>query len=150
MTGIASWRRPPLVLAAAVVLAAALAGARARRPAPEALDLSDWDVPRLAEHLRGRGLPLRAVSTIKDGPIGNNAYLLTADRTWKDLTHLSRGREHIDRWRGTLYCERLRQPGNRDEQAALWGDCCLLVGPFLFFGDRELLRKVREALRDRE
>jgi hypothetical protein len=146
--GIASWRRPALVLALAALLAAALVGARLRRAAQPTLDLSGWDVPRLVEHLRGRGLPLRAVSTIKDGPIGNSAYLTTTDRSWRELNLLFAAPEQIDHWQGTLYCERVRPRGSRDEQAALWGDCCLLVEPFLFFGDRELLLKVREALRD--
>jgi hypothetical protein len=28
----------------------------------------------------------------------------------------------------------------------LWGDCCLVSGPFVFFGDPELLAEIRACL----
>jgi hypothetical protein len=30
----------------------------------------------------------------------------------------------------------------------LWGDSCLLAGPFLFFGDQDLLDRIRAILSD--
>jgi hypothetical protein len=55
-------------------------------------------------------------------------------------------RERIHSWRGTLFC--LRKSGENDwsDLVLSWGDCCLEAGPFLFFGDRELLARVRAAL----
>src|SRR5262249_15854798 len=44
--------------------------------------------------------------------------------------------------------ERVSQPGGGrlDLQVQLWGDdCCLEVGPFVFFGDPGLLARVRRA-----
>src|SRR5262249_45518279 len=111
-------------------------------------DAAGWDVPRMAEHLRSRGLTFRLIPGDEAGVnIAHSAYLTTTARTWQQLNVLPRAREHIGDWEGTLHCERLNQPGARDLQIQLWGDCCLKVGPFIFFGDPELLAQVRTALR---
>jgi hypothetical protein len=136
----------------APVLAIVLAGAwewggGASRGAPAA-DLSGWELPQLVEHLNAHGMGLRVVSVTKtNAPQGtNSAFLTTTKQTWSDLTHLLKVTEKIDTWAGTLYCERLHQPGARALQIELWGDCCLVVGPFLFFGDRELLARASAIL----
>jgi hypothetical protein len=124
-------------------------GQRAGGPAPAAGPLDDWDVPRLVAHLNGKGLGLRVVSTLKvGGGTHRMAFLTTTDQGWEELTRLLRGRSQIDRWRGTLYCERGPAGGDWDDLKRQWGDCCLVVGPFLLFGDRELLGRVRAALSD--
>jgi hypothetical protein len=138
---------------ASVPLAGALlihcVGQRRDGPAPVAGPLDDWDIPRLVAHLNGQGLGLRVVSTLK-GRVGSDrtAFLTTTDQGWEELSRLIRGRSQIDRWRGTLYCERGPAGGDWDDLKRQWGDCCLVVGPFLLFGDRELLGRVRAALSD--
>src|SRR5262249_40297666 len=103
--------------------------------------------PQLVAHLNGEGLPLRLVSNRKDGVVAHTAYLTITGRTWEDLIGLRVYPEEIRHWRCTLYCERgTGSEDNWSDLSQLWGDCCLVVGPFLFFGDRELLGRVRAAL----
>jgi hypothetical protein len=124
-------------------------GERTGGPATAAAPLDDWDVPRLVACLNGKGLGLRVVSTLKGGGGSDRlAFLTTTDQGWEELSRLPRGRPQIDRWRGTLYCERGPAGGDWADLKREWGDCCLVVGPFLLFGDRELLGRVRAALPD--
>lgn len=141
-------RSPLLVLLAAALLAAAV-GQRKRTytEAPPALD--DWDIPQFVASLNGKGLGLRLVSTQKNGLIGQTAFLTSTDKEWIDLNPLPKVPKHITRWQGTLYCERgVREP-NWSKLTGQWGDCWLAVGPFLLYGDRELLARVRAAFKTR-
>jgi hypothetical protein len=146
---------------ASVLLAGALlvycVRQRTGRPATAAAPLDDWDIPRLVAYLNGKGLGLRLVSTRKDGVINQTAFLTTTNKGWEDCNTLRKDRQKIDLWRGTLHCELWRGTLHRErglsrddlsDQPHLWGGCCLAVGPFLLFGDRELLGRVREALSD--
>jgi hypothetical protein len=120
-------------------------GSRATVAAPP----DDWDIPRLVAYLNGKGLGLRVVSTLKGGGGSDRmAFLTTTDKGWEELSRPLRGRSQIERWRGTLYCERGPSGGDWADLKRQWGDCCLVVGPFLLFGDRELLGRVRAALSD--
>ncbi len=106
-------------------------------------------VQRVVDYLKGKGLGLRVVSTLKDGGGTNRmAFLTTTDQGWEELSRLPRGRSQVDQWRGTLYCERGPAGGDWADLQRQWGDCCLVVGPFLLYGDRELLGRVRDALSD--
>ena len=124
-------------------------GQRTGGPATAATPLYDWDIPRLVAYLNGNGLGLRVVSTLKGGGGTHRlAFLTTTDQGWEDLSRLPRGRPQVERWRGTLYCERGPTGGDWDDLTREWGDCSLVVGPFLLYGDRELLGRVRAALSD--
>jgi hypothetical protein len=140
----ACWSLFGVLLAGAVLVA--LAGPRRGGRAVPALPPDDWHIPQLVSHLNREGLGLRVVSTQRDGAAGPNAFLTTTDKEWIDLTVLPKDRQQIDRWRGTLYCERFPSEVMRSDQACLWGDCCLVAGPFLLYGDRQLLARVRAAL----
>ena len=146
----------PIVLAGSLaglsLLAALLAACGWRHtddePTAATPDVAGWDVPRMAEHLRSRGLTFRLIPADEPGVnAARSAYLTTTAKTWRELTVLRRARERIGDWQGTLHCERVNQPGTLDLQIQRWGDCCLEVGPFVFFGDPELLARVRTALR---
>jgi hypothetical protein len=108
--------------------------------------LDDWDVPRLADYLNSKGLGLRVVSTQSYGGIERRAFLTTTDKGWEELSRPVRSPLHIDRWQGTLICERRPSAADWDDLTRQWEDCCLAAGPFLLFGDRELLGRVRAAL----
>jgi hypothetical protein len=139
----ACWLLSAAVLMGAllVVLAGPRGGGRTRSLPPD-----DWQIPQLVAHLNREGLGLRVVSTRVDGGVHHSAYLTTTDKEWVDLSALPRDRQQIDRWRGTLHCERFGSEHMRSDQAREWGDCCLVAGPFLLTGDRELLARVRAAL----
>jgi hypothetical protein len=139
----AYWLLPTALLAGALVVVAV--GQRPGRPATQDVPLDDWDIPQLVAYLNGEGLGLRLASVQKDGGIQHTAFLTTTDREWIDLNELPKIRNQINRWQGTLYCER-GPAEDWSERTLLWGDCCLVGGPFLFYGDRELLDRVRAAL----
>jgi hypothetical protein len=137
----------PFVLLAGALVVNHFFGQRTDSPVLAA-PLDDWDIPRLADYLNGKGVALRLVSTMNGHSTEWTAFLTTTDKGWEELSRPIRDRSHIDRWRGTLYCMRGSAGGARAELSRDWGDCCLVVGPFLLFGDRELLGQVRAALSD--
>jgi hypothetical protein len=144
--------RRRIVLAGSLAALALLAawGWRPTDDGPTAAtpDVAGWDVPRMAEHLRSRGLAFRLIPGDEPGVnAASSAYLTTTAKTWRELNALPKVRERIGDWQGTLHCERVNQPGARALQIQRWGDCCLEVGPFVFFGDPALLARVRAALR---
>jgi hypothetical protein len=132
------------------VLSAALLAAWAGRPPAgpptSAGPLDEWDIPRLLDYLNGQGLGLRLVSTRQDGVIGPGAFLTVTGRGWADCNRLAKDPRRLGAWRGTLYCE--RGPGGEAQAdlARQWGEGGLAAGPFLFFGDPQLLARVRAAL----
>ena len=146
LSGRAFWPLAPVLLIGALLTV--WVGRRTGRPATTAEPLDDWDVPQLVDYLNGKGLGLHVVSTLKGGDVYRTAFLTTTDQGWEELNRLPRGLAQLDRWRGTLHCE--RGPGGEDWDDLIrqWGDCCQVVGPFLLYGDRELLGRVRAALSD--
>lgn len=115
-------------------------------PALQPIDA--WDIPELAVYLKSRGMEVQLWAVPKSGPLSHSAYLTVTAKQWRDLNILSKDRRRIQEWRGTLYCERI---GHSDATPLLeqWGeDHCLTAGPFLLYGDAELLHRVRAALAD--
>jgi hypothetical protein len=141
-----------LSLGAALLIGLACAvaplGPRAatRKAADPLAHLHDWDVPQLVSHLEGQGLGLRPVADCERGDLRYGAYLTRTEKDWVQLSRLFKAPERIESWRGTVHCGRLTAPQARDVCSALWGDCCLIAGPFVFFGDRELLAEIRAGL----
>jgi hypothetical protein len=84
--------------------------------------------------------------TAVTGSRRNTAYLSSTDKGWAELAKLFKVREKIADWTGILYVEKRGADSDWSITVALWGDCCLVVGPFVFFGDRELLARVRDVL----
>jgi hypothetical protein len=123
-----------------ILLAAFLSGHLGNRAAaPRSLD--DWDIRELADHLNQAGLNVQLQSPRKDGAIYHNAYLTTAPRDWEELNRLSinPGPSRIHQWHGIVYCERV---GNGKLEPLDWEDHLLVIGPFSFFGDAELLERI--------
>src|SRR5262249_55096043 len=94
-------------------------------------------------HLNRAGLEVRLRSPLKNGAIGQAAFLTTTDKDWDDLNHLYKHPSRIQEWRGVVYCERV---GHSEPILRLWGDHYLVAGPFVFFGDSELLERIRAIL----
>jgi hypothetical protein len=133
-----------LVLVAALLGGLALFTWSARKPTLVSVPFSEAeDIPALVARLEAHGIRLRLVPTNRTGPVTfENAFLTNTPQTWEELNSLAKIPEHVERWRGTLYCERL--PNSRD--TSYWGHCGMQVGPFLLFGDPDLLDQVRLAL----
>jgi hypothetical protein len=100
----------------------------------------------LSEHLRKSGLPLYVVPQTDISP-EDGIYLCERPEPREQLQRLARAAERGDRWRGIVYCEFNKRLGEIDEDALNnWGEYGLRLGPFVFFGDPALLRRIRQAL----
>ena len=114
-------------------------------PVPPSLPLDRWDIPQLAAYLNEAGVALHTESVQKNGNLGQRAFLTTAKKDWEDLNGLTKDAKQIAHWRGIVYCERPRLMDVAD-LTHQWGDRCLAVEPFLFYGDAELLARIKAAL----
>jgi hypothetical protein len=114
-------------------------------PAAAWRPIHDLDIPELAVHLNRKGVEVQLWTVPKYGPLNHSAYLTSTVKKWRDLNALNKDPGRIQEWRGILYCERI---GESDATHLLeqWGDHCLIVGPFLLYGDAELLKRVSIAL----
>src|SRR5262245_13052890 len=66
-------------------------------------DMAGWDVPRMAEHLRSRGLTFRLIPADEQGiNVAHGAFLTTTAKTWQQLNALPKVREHLGDWEGTV------------------------------------------------
>ncbi len=132
---------------ASILLATSL-GKRTNSPNIPPIPLNDWDVLELAVYLNRTGMHLHVVSTAQAGGVQNTAFLTTTERSWHELNHLTKNAKQLDRWQGILYCERVESDDIRKQLADQWGEFAWSVGPFLFFGDPDLLSRVRAVLLD--
>jgi hypothetical protein len=147
MLNLRTFGRLLLGLGALAVLAV---GLRTRRgDSGTSVPLDDWDVPRLTAFLNEHGLGLRVVPTMQNGQdAGRRAYLTATDKEWEALNSLMKDPRRIDEWRGTLYCLRGKVGENWEPLTERWGATCLVIGPFLLYGDPELLALVRDAVEE--
>jgi hypothetical protein len=133
-----STRQPTAwALAACLALAAWLAcRGPAAGPAPDHL-------PGVLCRLRQRGVALRLYTPEgAQGEVGRSLYLTADRREIADLKALPRISDCLGRWQGVAFAEELAEPALQ----GLDGDGVLRYGRVLFFGDPELLARIREAL----
>jgi hypothetical protein len=123
------------------------------RPAPKpaaAPDLSGWKLADLLTRLREKGVRFEAVVDHRERD------LLTrwVEGAW--LTRTGKGRSELglltrlsppERWRGTVRVT-WHGPGfdETPEELRLYGERLAVAGPFIFFGDPEMIREVERAL----
>jgi hypothetical protein len=105
-----------------------------------------WDCRDVVSHLQAHGLEFRAVSTAEHGPCDQNVFLTKTAKTWAELNGTRKVVERLDDWRGTVYCEKIANPGGQDVRFRLWREGGLQLGTFLFFGDPALLAEIAAAL----
>jgi hypothetical protein len=137
------------LLLAAVALGVVIGQRMNVAAGPSVQLMDDWDIPQLVAYLNGKGLGVHLVSTQKDGVDPNTAFLTTTDQEWGEFNRLANDPKQIAQWKGTLYCERGPHLAAWSDQIRHWGNCCVIVGPFLLYGDPELLGKVCAALATR-
>lgn len=130
-----------VVLASTVMAVSFCQRLRNGSDAPPALE----DIRKLTDHLNRTGLAVRLRSTQKDGTLGATAFLTTTDKSWEQLNRLVKDPKRIAEWRGTVYCERAEYEG-RDWLLRSWNGHCLAAGSFMFYGDDELLERIRVLL----
>jgi hypothetical protein len=141
-------RSRALALALGLVLLAALLLTRLAAPKAPPSAPDDWQVPDLLARLEARGLRLHAVPASRaTGDLRMGAYLCEDERSWEDLAGLPIGAAYAGRWRGVVLVTGPFGPlAPLPEEAAGWGENGLRAGPFVFFGDAALLRRIAEAL----
>lgn len=136
------------LLCAPFVVAAVLAayfGPRCAMAVPKALPLDRWDIPQLAAYLKKAGVELRVQSAQKNGIARQSVYLTSTPKDWCDLNGLVKDPKWIHRWQGTVFCTH-ETPNAAEALARQWGEQGLLVSPFVFYGDAELLARIKNAL----
>jgi hypothetical protein len=106
--------------------------------------IDDWSIPELVEHLNRMGVEVQLRSTQADGVLRKTVFLTTGEKDWRALNALHKDAKRIGEWHGILYCEHAGK--GETDVARLWGDRCLAVRPFLFYGDAELLKRVHAVL----
>lgn len=138
-------RLAPLLVAAAVLLAG-LAWPTSQPAAAKAVALESWDLPELLHDLEKGGLYFRVLPTIKDGPLVDSVFLVTTDKSWQQLNVLPAVRQCARQWQGVVRVHRERDSSGCVEQAQLDRGAWLVAGPFRFFGDPQLLGRIRAVL----
>ncbi|HTU88858.1 MAG TPA: hypothetical protein VMF69_02065 [Gemmataceae bacterium] len=121
-------------------------GQRRAAPVAEALPLDHWDIPELAAYLNEAGLELNSQPVRKDGDLSQSVFFTSTKKDWYELNRLFKDPKRIHEWRGTVYCSR-EPPKAAAHLAQQWGNNGLLAGPFVFFGDAELLARIDAALK---
>jgi hypothetical protein len=100
----------------------------------------------LTERLRRAGLALSVVPLTDVSP-EEGLYLCERPQSREQLQWLRRAAEYGELWRGVVFCEFNKRLGEvPDEELSRWGEHGMQLGPFVFFGDPALLRRIRQAL----
>jgi hypothetical protein len=93
---------------------------------------------------------LRVVPSAKDGSVEWGMYLCIDSRSWEQLGSVTRSNRDADKWQGVVYCE--PDGGNissiPEREIQQWGEHAMRIGPFLFFGDSALLRRIDRIIHD--
>jgi hypothetical protein len=112
--------------------------------APRApVDPTGWSLTDLVQHLERRGLPLRVVPARRDGRWGNDIYLTQEPSlTWVDFQRKGKSADLAHQWRGSVWVRRL---GDGNWPVPEWGPHGCRIGGFLFFGDAQLIDRIKRT-----
>jgi hypothetical protein len=112
------------------------------RPAPRP---APGGIPELVHLLEQNGPRLYRVSSMARHEMPKNVYLTTSPRTFDEVNALYKSPEAQDAWRGVVYCE-VTSAAVQQDMLDQWGPLGMAAGPYVFFGDPELLRAIRATL----
>jgi hypothetical protein len=97
----------------------------------------------LTELLSQKAPELHVVPRRENGPV-DGLWVSVRPLDRDQLPNLSRIHERGDRWQGIVFCEQVREGFVIPKEIIHdWGEYGLQIGPFLFFGDPDLLRRIR-------
>jgi hypothetical protein len=99
------------------------------------------DLHDLAFRLRQSGLDLRGVSPREDGLWLNPVYLTNTEYGVAELKKLTVNPKAVERWKGTVIVFSDETIDTTD-----WGENGFDWGPFVFFGDKNILLEIARAL----
>jgi hypothetical protein len=141
----------PLWIVVSIFLAAVIAvpwTCRLRsRTAPSPTHPEVSTLTELAELLSQAAPELRVMTIAKNGTFESGMYLCKDSRSWEQLRLLPRSSSNVGKWQGVVYCERIRST-LPEWEIQEWGEHAMQIGPFLFFGDTALLRRIDKLIRD--
>jgi hypothetical protein len=100
----------------------------------------------LAMFLRDKLPKARIISTRADGQIDRSFILTIGDADEWTLRRLPRVTNRAEEWHGTVLCECLVNWETAELYLEQWEEYALARPPFVFFGDKELLAQINEAL----
>jgi hypothetical protein len=101
----------------------------------------------LAELLSQAAPELRVMTVAKNGTFESGMYLCKYSRSREQLRLLPRTSTDVGKWEGVVYCERIRST-LAEWEIQEWGEHAMQIGPFLFFGDPALLRRIDQIIRN--
>jgi hypothetical protein len=143
-------RNGRFILLSAIFLTMALLiawlGWRRMPPSPPSLAMDDWNVPKLVAHLRKAGVEVHTLPCQRNDVPDWCAYLSVTQKEWSDVNGLSKSPILFHEWRGIVYCAR-ESSDDAADLATQWGDRCLRIGPFICYGDADLLARIGTAVR---
>jgi hypothetical protein len=112
---------------------------------PAKVDPRNWHLADFVRHLHERGLHLKVVSSRQDGRWGGDLYLTeNSDLTWQSFQVKPRTAARIEQWRGSVWVRRLPR-GDTAWSLYDWQEPGCRIGPFLLFGDEELIERIRQT-----
>jgi hypothetical protein len=101
----------------------------------------------LAAFLRHKLPKARILSTRVDGRIDRSFLVTIGSSDELTLRSLPRVADRAGEWQGTVLCECLVNWETADLFLEQWGEHAFARPPFVFFGDKELLERINEALK---
>jgi hypothetical protein len=134
-----------------VVLTATHACQTHRKTSESVSEVSTATMPESAAEmallLRSKLPGARVVSTRADGRIDRSFFLTVRDSDEDALRRLPRVSDRAEQWRGTVQCEWLVDWQPAELFLEQWGEHGYGQLPFVFFGDKDLLAQIKDALR---
>ena len=133
----------PVSLFAVAVTMTPLASQWLRRP-----DSSLCTLAEFTARLSRSTPPLYVVPQLPDRP-ESSMWVCDRPQSREQLRGLVR---HPDRvktghWRGIVFCERAGELSRiPDDFMHDWGECSMCIGPFVLFGDPDLLQRIRAVI----
>jgi hypothetical protein len=93
-------------------------------------------------------MQFHVVPAAKHGPLSEGVYLTeNAAVTWEAMQRKMRFVEAIHQWYGTVWLGRADYQLDADGKLPGWGEHGCRIGHFILFGDKRLLKRIREACR---
>ena len=134
-------------LFAAAVTLIPLVGQRMRRRASPPRTLTEFTAP-----LSRCSPPLTVVPLFPDQP-NSCVWVCARPQSREQLCGLARDPELVKtgHWQGIVFCERVGEGAMIPDEFIRdnWGEYALRIGPFLLFGDPDLLQRIRETFRSK-
>lgn len=102
----------------------------------------------LAEVLSQDASDLQVVPMAKFDSLERGMFLCNDSRSWEQLASVPRTNRDAGKWQGVVYCEYkgVNLSSIPEREIETWGEHGRRIGPFLFFGDPDLLRRIDKLI----